>query len=126
MSRQVWEVVGGSDRGGILVRSDQDLASAKFSERLSTGALVEELELQGERLHYRRIAGAGGPLEGWVSTHLHSKELLVRRSDGPKPLLPQAALAPTPAKAARPPAPEATPVAPAAPPGRKVATFAMG
>ena len=41
-------------RGGILVREGQDLKSPQTSERLSTGAELEELELQGERLHYRQ------------------------------------------------------------------------
>eukprot|EP00439_Symbiodinium_sp_Y106_P041523 s3440_g5.t1 len=35
-----WEVVGGADKGGILVRKGQDLKSEQLADRLSTGALV--------------------------------------------------------------------------------------
>eukprot|EP00913_Durusdinium_trenchii_P011836 g11118.t1 len=66
MVQLLWEVVGGADTGGILVRSGQELTSSKHSERLSTGALVEELCLAGERLHYKRHSGKG-PEQGWVS-----------------------------------------------------------
>jgi len=75
--RPRWEVVGGADRGGILVREGQDLASAQLPLRLSTGAQVEELELLGERLHFRR-AGGEGPDSGWVSIRLKGKDLLLR------------------------------------------------
>lgn len=69
-------MVGGADKGGILVRTGQDLKSPQTRERLSTGAVVEELGLFGERLHYRRISGTG-PREGWVSLKVSGKDLLV-------------------------------------------------
>ena len=72
-----WEVVGGGDKGGILVRSGQGTSSEQLPERLSTGARVEELELVGERLHYKLISGTG-PATGWVSTSLKDKPLLQR------------------------------------------------
>ncbi|CAE7833423.1 BETAC-AD [Symbiodinium sp. CCMP2592] len=34
-----WEVVGGADKGGILVRKGQDLKSEQLADRLSTGSL---------------------------------------------------------------------------------------
>mmetsp|Transcript_4477 Transcript_4477/g.14353 ORF Transcript_4477/g.14353 Transcript_4477/m.14353 type:complete len:393 (-) Transcript_4477:178-1356(-) len=71
-----WEVVGGGDKGGILVREGQDLKSPATSERLSTGAIVEQLELIGERLHYKLTTGTG-PETGWVSLKLQAKDLLV-------------------------------------------------
>eukprot|EP00747_Dinoflagellata_sp_TGD_P179128 gnl/TRDRNA2_/TRDRNA2_29391_c0_seq1.p1 gnl/TRDRNA2_/TRDRNA2_29391_c0~~gnl/TRDRNA2_/TRDRNA2_29391_c0_seq1.p1 ORF type:complete len:848 (+),score=148.19 gnl/TRDRNA2_/TRDRNA2_29391_c0_seq1:79-2622(+) len=74
-----WEVVGGADKGGILVREGQNLKSAALAERLSTGAVVEELELHAERLHYRLVSGTG-PAEGWVSVALSSKQLLVQKA----------------------------------------------
>lgn len=77
---QRWEVVGGADRGGIVVREGQDLASAQLS-RLATGALVEELQLVGERLQYSKVSGEG-PDSGWVSTFLKGKQLLVPVSNG--------------------------------------------
>eukprot|EP00434_Breviolum_minutum_P004038 symbB.v1.2.003554.t1/scaffold204.1/size273638/3 len=72
-----WIVVGGADKGGILVRHGQariapsknlctqrrtpceELSSAAYPERLSTGAEVEQLHLSGDRLHYQKITGTG-------------------------------------------------------------------
>ncbi|CAE7670011.1 unnamed protein product [Symbiodinium microadriaticum] len=66
-----WEVVGGSDKGGILVREGQSTTSKQLADRLSTGALVEELDLRGERLQFKRLTGTG-PEIGWVSRELSS------------------------------------------------------
>eukprot|EP00930_Biecheleria_cincta_P063154 TRINITY_DN4864_c0_g1_i4.p1 TRINITY_DN4864_c0_g1~~TRINITY_DN4864_c0_g1_i4.p1 ORF type:complete len:443 (+),score=82.27 TRINITY_DN4864_c0_g1_i4:33-1331(+) len=74
----IWEVIGGGDRGGIIVREGQDLASAVVPQRLSTGAFVQGRELAGERLHYELLQGSG-PASGWVSLRLKDKELLARR-----------------------------------------------
>lgn len=81
---QCWEVVGGGDKGGILVRKGHELASAQYDERLSTGALVEETKLVGERLCYTRLTGSG-PREGWVSIKLPGKDLVIRTSKRPPP-----------------------------------------
>lgn len=70
-----WVVVGGTDRGGILVREGRDLKSAKTPLRLDAGSVVEELALIGDRLQYRLMRGAG-PYEGWVSTRITGKELV--------------------------------------------------
>lgn len=78
-ARQRWEVVGGADRGGILVRTGLELKSPEASSRLATGSLLEELELVGERLRYRRLTGAG-PEEGWISITLKDKVLACRVS----------------------------------------------
>ncbi|CAE8723409.1 unnamed protein product [Polarella glacialis] len=75
MSGQVWEVIGGKDKGGLLVREGKDLKSSEASERLSTHAFVEELDLRGERLHYKLITGTG-PDTGWVSLKLSGRDLL--------------------------------------------------
>lgn len=62
----------------MIVRVDEELSSTAFSERLTTGSLVAEVELVGDRLLYDRIAGTGaGPDSGWVSVRLGFKELLV-------------------------------------------------
>lgn len=77
MSGHYWEVVGGADKGGILVRTGKETASSACPDRLSTGAVVEHLSLDGARLHYRRVTGTG-PEEGWISTRLegpNGKEL---------------------------------------------------
>lgn len=74
-----WEVVGGVDKGGILVRGGQALSSPALADRLSTGAIVEELALDGDRLNYRLKRGTG-PEQGWVSIRISGKELLVRKA----------------------------------------------
>jgi len=74
---QLWEIIGGADKGGIIVRDGESTKSNQLDDRLSTGALVEELELKGERLHYKVVTGTG-PVEGWVSIKLKDKELVVK------------------------------------------------
>eukprot|EP00913_Durusdinium_trenchii_P028676 g26892.t1 len=59
----LWEVVGGADKGGILVRD-------------GTGAKVEQLELKGQRLHYRLKSGPERH-NGWISIALSGKDLAV-------------------------------------------------
>mmetsp|Transcript_11238 Transcript_11238/g.19938 ORF Transcript_11238/g.19938 Transcript_11238/m.19938 type:complete len:415 (+) Transcript_11238:106-1350(+) len=78
-----WVVVGGADKGGVLVREGQELASLMASSRLSTGAEVEELNMVGDRLHYRLVVGEG-PKDGWVSTKISGKELLSRKEEKAK------------------------------------------
>lgn len=98
-----WVVVGGGDKGGILVREGQATSSAQCSERLSTGSLVEELELQGERLHYKLLTG-DGPGEGWISIKLKDKDLAVRRKK-------QSTAEPSPLEAEKPAASAPSPIA---------------
>eukprot|EP00440_Ansanella_granifera_P011265 gb/GFBE01012219.1/.p1 GENE.gb/GFBE01012219.1/~~gb/GFBE01012219.1/.p1 ORF type:complete len:557 (+),score=139.82 gb/GFBE01012219.1/:1-1671(+) len=80
MPGRIWEVVGGGDAGGIIVREAVDLDSPQVKWngapwRLATGACVEELSMEGTRLEYRRLTGAG-PDTGFVSTQLGKKTLL--------------------------------------------------
>eukprot|EP00931_Biecheleriopsis_adriatica_P071686 TRINITY_DN45573_c0_g1_i1.p1 TRINITY_DN45573_c0_g1~~TRINITY_DN45573_c0_g1_i1.p1 ORF type:complete len:362 (-),score=48.84 TRINITY_DN45573_c0_g1_i1:12-1097(-) len=83
MSKQIWEVIGGSSTGGIIVRQGVSLKSPESSDgRLATGSLVEELNLQGERLQFRKITGSG-PGDGWVSRTLHGKDLVIRANETP-------------------------------------------
>lgn len=82
---QIWKVVGGSDKGGIIVRSGKQLSTEQLAARLSTGALVEEVELVGDRLHYKRLSGTG-PEDGWVSLTFKEKPLVVKTDE--KPALP--------------------------------------
>mmetsp|Transcript_10788 Transcript_10788/g.24358 ORF Transcript_10788/g.24358 Transcript_10788/m.24358 type:complete len:751 (+) Transcript_10788:43-2295(+) len=74
-----WKVIGGADKGGITVREGVNLKSKELPEKLATGTVVQELELQGERLRYKRLRGEG-PLTGWVSTKTKEKDLLVRHT----------------------------------------------
>lgn len=72
-----WIVIGGADKGGILVRKSEELSSEALEERLEYGALLQEEELKGSRLRYRKIYGKG-PEIGWISTKIHGKELVTR------------------------------------------------
>lgn len=73
---QQWEVVGGADKGGILVREGRELASPAVGERLATGSRVEQLASAGDRLNYNLISGSG-PSTGWVSLKAGGKDLVV-------------------------------------------------
>lgn len=71
MPGQLWRVVGGQKLGGIVARRGKELSSALLGTRghsqlLARGAVVQELELCGERLHYKKVSGEG-PEFGWVS-----------------------------------------------------------
>merc|ERR1719326_1512952 len=79
---QNWKVVGGSDKGGIIVRAGKELKSEQLADRLSTGALVEQVELVGDRLHYKRLSGTG-PEDGWVSLTFKEKPLVVKTDEKP-------------------------------------------
>ena len=54
-----WEVVGGGAAAGIVVRQEKGTTSVEEATRLRTGALVQELELVGDRLRYSLLAGVG-------------------------------------------------------------------
>lgn len=86
-----WQVVGGGDKGGIVVRSGEDVRSDLCLERLGTGAIVKELELRGgdgssgsasQRMRFEKISGFG-PSSGWVSLKLTNGKDLLRKQKGP-------------------------------------------
>lgn len=79
----LWEVVGGSGKGGIIVRRGKELSSPLETCRLGTGALIRQLALEDGRLLYERLVGTG-PMNGWVSVKLSSKDLIVRTRPRPK------------------------------------------
>eukprot|EP00747_Dinoflagellata_sp_TGD_P109979 gnl/TRDRNA2_/TRDRNA2_170837_c0_seq20.p1 gnl/TRDRNA2_/TRDRNA2_170837_c0~~gnl/TRDRNA2_/TRDRNA2_170837_c0_seq20.p1 ORF type:complete len:408 (-),score=120.89 gnl/TRDRNA2_/TRDRNA2_170837_c0_seq20:223-1446(-) len=79
----MWKVIGGADKGGILVRTGEGLESPKADARLSTGATIEQIELKGERLNYKLKDGTG-PAEGWVALSVSGK-ILVEQIAEPKP-----------------------------------------
>lgn len=105
----LWKIVGGEDKGGILVREGRDLNSPQLPERLSTGAEVEELELLAGRLRFRRRTGAG-PIEGWISVKLSNKVLAEGPFDDPSgsALAGASKAAPSPSAASEPAAVPAT------------------
>ena len=52
----LWRVVGGTGVGGILVRKRQDLKSDAEDERLATGSIICQLQLQGHlNIHYGMV-----------------------------------------------------------------------
>lgn len=73
-NKHYWEIVGGKDSGGLLVRKAEDTGVKPLNERLSTGSVVFQLALNGQRLHYKLVSG-DGPEEGWISIKLKDKEL---------------------------------------------------
>mmetsp|Transcript_9049 Transcript_9049/g.23467 ORF Transcript_9049/g.23467 Transcript_9049/m.23467 type:complete len:394 (+) Transcript_9049:91-1272(+) len=80
---QIWKVVGGADKGGILVRAGEELSSAQLADRLGTDSLVEQVVVKGDRMHYRLRKGSG-PNEGWVAIKLKDgKELVVKTDEKP-------------------------------------------
>jgi len=78
---QEWEILGGGDKGGLLVREGSTLKAKTLTERLSTGAIVQELSVKGDRLKYKLLSGTGPP-EGWVNIRFSGKELAVPRGSG--------------------------------------------
>mmetsp|Transcript_55099 Transcript_55099/g.102021 ORF Transcript_55099/g.102021 Transcript_55099/m.102021 type:complete len:184 (+) Transcript_55099:102-653(+) len=75
---QVWEVVGGADKGGIIVRAGKDNTSDALN-RISTGALLRELQIDGDKMQYERLTGTG-PMTGWVTLKLKDKDLCTKSS----------------------------------------------
>merc|ERR1719326_1889659 len=66
----------GSDKSnGILVRSGESLDSKPLPTKLTTGSRIEELDVVGNRFHYKRIRG-DGPDFGWVNIALNENVLL--------------------------------------------------
>jgi len=78
---QLWEVVGGATKGGILVRKGQSLTSEAEAGRLSTGARVRSTALVNDRLGYELISGAG-PTTGWVTIRASGGKALLAKVEG--------------------------------------------
>merc|ERR1712226_1702101 len=62
-AEKTWVVIGGMDKG-ILVRAGADTKSKELG-RIAHEARLEQLDLEGDRLHYKKISG-DGPDTGWV------------------------------------------------------------
>eukprot|EP00930_Biecheleria_cincta_P044318 TRINITY_DN30435_c0_g1_i1.p1 TRINITY_DN30435_c0_g1~~TRINITY_DN30435_c0_g1_i1.p1 ORF type:complete len:781 (+),score=130.49 TRINITY_DN30435_c0_g1_i1:43-2385(+) len=74
---RVWRVLGGSSRGGLVVRTAASLGSPDLGSRLETGSLVRLLGRKGDRLQYQLLAGRG-PSRGWVSLRIHDTDTMAR------------------------------------------------
>ena len=65
----LWVVIGGGDKGGIVAREQMDPNSPVCPERLSTGSVVRANMEDSTRLAYVRLTGTG-PATGGVSKKL--------------------------------------------------------
>ncbi|CAJ1440152.1 unnamed protein product, partial [Effrenium voratum] len=65
----------GGERG-IIVRGTADLVSPQLG-RVSTGAILKEVELCEGRMSYELVSGTG-PAKGWVTMNLKGKDLLLK------------------------------------------------
>eukprot|EP00747_Dinoflagellata_sp_TGD_P212983 gnl/TRDRNA2_/TRDRNA2_86009_c0_seq1.p1 gnl/TRDRNA2_/TRDRNA2_86009_c0~~gnl/TRDRNA2_/TRDRNA2_86009_c0_seq1.p1 ORF type:complete len:625 (-),score=110.48 gnl/TRDRNA2_/TRDRNA2_86009_c0_seq1:103-1779(-) len=65
-----------------MVREGETPSTKKLDEKLSTGAIVEEIEVKAEKLHYKLLSGSG-PKEGWVTIKLPDKDLCVKTDKKP-------------------------------------------
>lgn len=81
--KDLWQVIGGSEKGGIIVREEFAVTSPECSSRLATGSIVQEIQLVNERLNYTLITGSG-PDSGWVSISLQKKPLLCKAPTAPE------------------------------------------
>mmetsp|Transcript_120308 Transcript_120308/g.340902 ORF Transcript_120308/g.340902 Transcript_120308/m.340902 type:complete len:262 (+) Transcript_120308:53-838(+) len=74
-----WDVIGGGSKG-IIVRRGEDLNSPALPVRLANNATIEELELIGNRLHYKKLFGEG-PNYGWISVAARGAALVCPAPD---------------------------------------------
>lgn len=79
-----WEVVGGSEKGGIVVRHARDAGSQVYNDRLSFGSVLEAVERKGEEIHFRRVSGSG-PMGGWVSLQHRGRPMVALRMPRSQP-----------------------------------------
>eukprot|EP00930_Biecheleria_cincta_P089103 TRINITY_DN78363_c0_g1_i1.p1 TRINITY_DN78363_c0_g1~~TRINITY_DN78363_c0_g1_i1.p1 ORF type:complete len:1129 (-),score=148.74 TRINITY_DN78363_c0_g1_i1:7-3393(-) len=70
----LWRIINSV---GVIVRVGKERSSEKIPERLAAGALVEQLAVAGDRLHFRKLSGSG-PARGWITTELADKVLAVQ------------------------------------------------
>ncbi|CAK9008946.1 unnamed protein product [Durusdinium trenchii] len=70
-----WDVTGSR---GLIVRAGCDLQSEKLG-RLSYGAVFEEVEKFGYRIHFKKLEGEG-PEEGWLSCYIGGYQVAKCRS----------------------------------------------
>jgi len=72
---RLWLVAGGGGTGGIIVRRGESMQSQPFEVRLMTGAIVEQLNIRKNRLHYQRLSGTG-PDTGWITIRHNDRDLV--------------------------------------------------
>jgi hypothetical protein len=72
-------VIGGANDGGVAVHLGSEVFAEECSNRLATGARVEEIAVQNGKVLFEKIDGEG-PCCGWVSPLLNGSPLLVEES----------------------------------------------
>lgn len=77
MSDELWEVIGGADTGGIIVRMGVEMQSEALEPKLAFGSVLRQWEHEGNRLQYELLNGSG-PATGWVSIKVKNKDLVVK------------------------------------------------
>lgn len=79
-----WIVVGGKEKGGLIVRKGKELDSPYYKFRLQHGArIVAESPIDSKRMHYRKLTG-DGPDFGWISL-VAPPSKKDKENDEPKP-----------------------------------------
>eukprot|EP00413_Alexandrium_margalefii_P009773 CAMPEP_0204553790 /NCGR_PEP_ID=MMETSP0661-20131031/27617_1 /ASSEMBLY_ACC=CAM_ASM_000606 /TAXON_ID=109239 /ORGANISM="Alexandrium margalefi, Strain AMGDE01CS-322" /LENGTH=159 /DNA_ID=CAMNT_0051560837 /DNA_START=11 /DNA_END=490 /DNA_ORIENTATION=- len=74
----IWRVTAeGLSRGGLLARTGPELKSPASEVLLMRGSRVAQIEVSGNRMSFRKIAG-DGPARGWVSLTFKGAPLLTR------------------------------------------------
>lgn len=73
---QRWVVVRSGDGPGLIVRQGRALSAPEVAQRLPVGAVVEQRELIGDRLHFALVSSSG-PREGWVGVRHLGKDFLL-------------------------------------------------
>eukprot|EP00421_Protoceratium_reticulatum_P014520 CAMPEP_0168377220 /NCGR_PEP_ID=MMETSP0228-20121227/10714_1 /TAXON_ID=133427 /ORGANISM="Protoceratium reticulatum, Strain CCCM 535 (=CCMP 1889)" /LENGTH=862 /DNA_ID=CAMNT_0008390211 /DNA_START=11 /DNA_END=2599 /DNA_ORIENTATION=+ len=76
--RQIWEVTPHC-QGGVPVMDAQRAGKEADGCRLEARSLLEELELDGDRLRFRRLTGSG-PDSGWVGLSCDGRQLVSKKS----------------------------------------------
>merc|ERR1711907_815588 len=71
-----WVVVGGANTGGINVQSGSQVLSEDLEERLATGAMIEQIDMQDGKVLFQKING-DGPMCGWATVAFDGAPLLV-------------------------------------------------
>jgi len=61
----LWRVIFKDPSGGLVVTAGKDLTSPKLPQKLEKDSLLQEVESQGNRLHYKMVKGRG-PRTGWI------------------------------------------------------------
>ncbi|CAJ1457540.1 unnamed protein product [Effrenium voratum] len=82
-SGTLWEVTGGLNPEGLLVRASMARSSLELPRRLAPGARLRQRQLVEGRLCYELVSGEG-PETGWVSLRANGCELLRRILTTPK------------------------------------------